>query len=100
MKPFELILRPFPEEIRGIVRGVAEYDVKRGRFLIVIDEALDDAERLFALKHELSHILLGHHDQTDRDLAILEDEADRNADQMTDAEFSRLMTYQIREAVV
>ena len=63
MKNFVLILHPFPEEIQDIVFGIAEFDVKRQCYKIVIDSTRDEETQTRTLKHELSHILLGHHHQ-------------------------------------
>ena len=105
MVRFKLAYQPFPEFIRGRVRGSTM--ISNGRCMIIIDRDLDEAGRRRYLKHEFAHILLGHFDDPRAkdsssylwNLAEIEEEADRYADQMTDAEFSELMTYQIGETI-
>lgn len=97
MSPFRLYIVKFPPES---INGATQYDVKKGSFLIAINADLTEDEKIRTLKHELSHILLGHIDALDRDLREIENEADRYADLMTEDEFSDLMTYQIGETVV
>lgn len=95
MSPFTLYYVDLPSD----VGGAAGYDTKNDRYIIAINNALTDDEEIRTLKHELVHILLNHHNQPDRDLEEIEREADLYADQMTDKEFSELMTYQVGEAV-
>ena len=102
---FKLVYQSFPDFIRGRVLGSTM--IRNGRCVIIIERDLNEAERRHTLKHEFAHIVLGHFEdsRTDdsdcylRNLPEIEDEADRYADQMTDAEFSDLMTYQVGEAV-
>ena len=99
MSPFTLTYHPFPEEIRGIVMGAVQYMEKLGRYRIVIDSTLDADRRRHALKHELAHIALNHLTDLTETIDDVEKAADDYADQMTDDEFSELMTYQVGETV-
>ena len=99
MSPFNLIYISFPCPADAI-GGVTRYDVKTGRYTVAINNQTTDDDQIRTLKHELSHILLGHFlDDEDRDIREIEKEADDYADQMTDDEFSDLMTYQVGETV-
>lgn len=100
MSPFTLTYHPFPEETRGIVTSVVQYMEKLGRYRIVIDSTLDADRRRHALKHELAHIALNHLTDLTETIDDIEKAADDYADQMTDEEFSKLMTYQVGEAVL
>lgn len=95
MSPFTVYYVKLPSD----VGGAAGYDTKNDRYIIAVNDELTEDEEIRTLKHELSHILLDHHNQFDRDLEEIENEADRYADQMTDEEFSELMTYQVGETV-
>ena len=88
---------PFPVPV-GTVGGITRLDVNTGRFLIAINNQEPDDELIQILKHELSHIALGHFDDN-RDIKEIEKEAEDYADQMTDDEFSELMTYQVGETI-
>lgn len=99
MSPFRLMYIPFPVPV-GTVGGVTRLDVNTGRFLIAINNQETDDDLIRILKHELSHIALGHFDDDRTEsLEEIEKEADLYADQMTDDEFSELMTYQVGETV-
>ena len=79
-----------------------------GRVSILINNGRSDEEQKRTLKHELSHIILGHlwDDRVHgEDLSYLddnpeiEDEADRYADQMTDETLAELVSGLIGETV-
>lgn len=97
MQKFKIMYRPFPTELHGKIGGVT--GGKPGGVLVVmIDNTLPEAEQKKTLKHELSHIVLGHleDDRTDRknylkNVMELEAEADAKADSMTDEELNALL---------
>lgn len=102
MSHFKLVYREFPEALKGKIPGFTAKG-RDGKLAIMIDEDLPEAEKNLVLRHELSHIALGHLDD-DRtknnhsylaNLAELEDEADQYADRMTDEEFTNLMKYAV-----
>ena len=76
---------------------------------VMINKEKPYNEQQLTIKHELSHILLGHFQNErakDEEFYLknyenldIENDANRYADQMTDDEFSELMKYQIGEAV-
>ncbi len=99
MSPFRLIYEAFPAAA-DMLDGVTMYE--NGKYVIMINKIKSADEQTQAVKHELSHILLGHFDNRTKgadmylkNLAEVEDEADRYADQMTDEELAYLMTYRI-----
>ena len=100
MDPFKLVYEAFPAPADAL-GGVTM--CKNGKYIIMINKIKPAEEQIRTIKHELSHILLGHFgdrrtkdDQTYLDnLAEIEEEADRYADQMTDEELAQLMTCQI-----
>lgn len=115
MERFRLVYASFPDIAK--THGGIDPDTlnKMGGFAvlnpagwygIMINSNRTEAEQIRALKHELSHLVLGHltDDRTDttdiylKNLDDVEREADDYADQMTDEEFSELMTYQIGAA--
>ena len=102
MSHFKLVYREFPEVLKGKIPGFTAKG-HDGELTIMIDEDLTDAEKNLVLRHELSHIALGHlnDDRTKNDhsyltnLTELENEADQYADRMTDEEFTNLMKYAV-----
>lgn len=92
---------PFPEELRGSVRGAVK-KCKTG-YLILMDESLTEDQYKQTLKHELSHIILGHFEISEtettdeylRNIEWIEAETDRYADQMTDEDLERLMLWAV-----
>jgi Predicted Zn peptidase len=99
MVPFRVIYLDMPDEIRGKMFGCTTYD--QGRYFVFIDKDLDEQARRDALRHELSHIILGHltDPRTTNDHVYLENfdsveaEACEYAARMTDEELDQLMTY-------
>lgn len=61
---------PFPETIRGKVRGVTIYD--KDGFFVVIDSARGRVAQRRTLGHELAHIFLGHFDRSDIEWKLLQ----------------------------
>lgn len=93
MERFRVVYKAFPDALRGIVRGFTSF---RGKmYVILIDACLSDSEREKTLKHELSHILLGHFIDERKSVEEMEREADRYANVMTDDEFNMLRGYAI-----
>lgn len=95
---------PFPEEIRGEIRGgVHKSDKKPGYYWIVIDETLPHDQYTWVLKHELAHIILGHFeiDETNttedyiQNFKEIEAAANNYADQMTDEELEKWMQWAV-----
>lgn len=84
MKPFDIYYLPLPETIVGAVRDSGE------RFIIAINSTMPEPERDTALRHELNHIRLGHFDD-DRSIYEIESEAE-NTD-LSEDEYSRLLTF-------
>lgn len=92
---------PFPEELRGFVPGAVR-KCKAG-YLILMDESLSNEQYKQTLKHELSHIILGHFEISEtettdeylRNIEWIEAETDRYADQMTDEDLERLMLWAV-----
>ena len=61
---------PFPETIRGKVRGVTIYD--KDGFFVVLDSARGRVAQRRTLGHELAHIFLGHFDRSDIEWKLLQ----------------------------
>lgn len=93
MKHFKLEYMPFPEEARGFVFGLISCAGRVPR--IIIDSSQDERTQRQALRHELAHLMLGHVDNLEADLATLEAEADTAADNMTDADMEALLAWAI-----
>ena len=101
MNKFNLIYQPFPEEIQGLIPGFAGH--RGDDYTILIDSTQPEEKQAWTLRHELSHLWLGHLDddekRTETSQAYLENideieaEANHYADQMTDEELSYLMTF-------
>lgn len=99
MTHFDLIFLQFPEEIQGIIPGLTQ--CKGDHCTVLIDNSQSEEIQRKTLRHELSHIRLGHFDEdrTESDQAYLrniqsiEAEADLYADQMSEEELSYLMTF-------
>lgn len=68
--------KPFAVALRGIVRGVSSADGA-----ILIDSTLPAADQDHALRHELAHLVIGHHDRGWG--AAIETEADAMAAKFT-----------------
>lgn len=86
---------PFPDMLHDEIKGMTAHPDGK-EYIILIDSKLNTADRLHTLKHELSHILLGHHDQEARPLEEIEKEADAHAAAMTEDELAKLMAYERR----
>lgn len=99
MVPFRVIYLDMPDQIRGKMFGWTMYD--QGRYFVFIDKALDELARRDALRHELSHIVLGHltdtRVSTDQEYLdnfdSVEAEACEYAARMTDDELDQLMAH-------
>lgn len=76
--------KPFPAALRGIVRGVSSADGA-----ILIDSTLSAADQDKTLRHELAHLILGHHNR-EWDAAI-EAEADAMAAKFTADQLLKMM---------
>lgn len=85
----KIIYKAFPEPLSGSVRGMTQ--LRGDLYIVLVDALLDDSERKETLKHELSHIVLGHFLDDQRSVEELEAEADSHAAVMTDDELIRLM---------
>lgn len=105
MERFRLVYTTFPAPA-DTAGGFAVRVHEKGSITILINREKPEDVQRWMLKHELSHVLLGH--LTDgrvkpnsfsyhNDNPEVEDEANQYADQMTDEEFSELMAYQIGE---
>lgn len=101
MNKIKLVYRAIPERVMGLT-------MRRGEeYLMIIDESLSPLERKETIKHELSHVLLGHFNdgRAMDDQAYLnnideiEKEADEYAEQMTDEEYDQLIRLMVRTAV-
>lgn len=93
MDHYKVFYRPFPARVKGYISGATQY--RAGRYIVLIDSNLDDVQREKALRHELSHILLGHFTDDQKGWEEIEREADQYADAMTDEEFYMLRGYAI-----
>lgn len=93
MDHYKVVYQPFPAAVKGNVFGVTCY--QSGRYVVLIDRDLDAIQREKTLRHELSHILLGHFTDDQKSLEEMEREADQHADAMTDDEFNMLRGYAI-----
>lgn len=99
MVHFSVIYLDLPEQIRGKMFGWTMHD--QGRYIVFIDKTLNELARRDALRHELSHIILGHltdtRVSTDQDYLenfdSVEAEACEYAASMTDDELAQLMTF-------
>lgn len=96
MFPFKLRYIKFPEGANSCVFGVTDYDEKRDRYTIYINEEMCEKRQLHTLKHELSHLKFNHLFDLTKGIEEVEAEADYYANIMTDEEFSELMQYQIK----
>lgn len=95
MEYFRIKYVPFPDMLHNSIKGMATR--RDGKTCtIVIDSRLNAADRLHALKHELSHIFLDHHHQEARALKEIEAEAEAHEAAMTEDEFDQLMSYERR----
>ncbi len=93
MDRYKVVYRSFPAACKGNVYGVTCYQA--GRYIVLIDRDLDAIQREKTLRHELSHILLGHFTDGSKSVEEMEREADSHADAMTDDEFNMLRGYAI-----
>lgn len=93
MGKYKVIYKAFPDALRGVVRGLTSF--RGDLYIILIDACLSDSEREKTLKHELSHILLGHFIDDQKSVEEMEREADQHADMMTENEFNMLRGYAI-----
>ena len=110
MKPFRFHVEsiPFPEEVRDTVRGMT--GKRKSGYIILINEDLPHDQYKWTLKHELSHIILGHFDGDEdgetanaaylRNILEIETEANNRAAQMTDDELAELLKYHIGDEIV
>ena len=107
MSPFHLVYVNFPAPADHAAGGFTMRATASGKITIMINAIIPEEDQIRFLKHELSHILLGHleDERVTDDLSYLdeypeiEDDANRYADQMTDDEFHELMTYQVGETL-
>lgn len=90
MQSFRIKYKPFPANIRGIIRGITGGE-PGGMLTVLIDSTLSETEQRKTLKHELAHIVLNHFELDDRDIKEIEAEADAKAAIMTDAEMEALV---------
>lgn len=105
MTRFRLVYAAFPAP--ADVVGGFTFRFPSGRTSILINTLKSKEDQIRILKHELSHILLGHldDDRTSGYLSYLhehtdiEDDANKRADLMTDEELADLMRYQTGETV-
>ena len=86
---YRIIYKAFPAALRGVVRGLTS--LRGNLYTVLIDALLDDPERKETLKHELSHVVLGHLLEDQRSVEDLEREADAYAAAMTDDELQQLI---------
>ena len=100
MNKFNLIYQPFPEEIQGLIPGFTGH--REDDYTVFIDSTQTEEKQDLTLRHELSHLWLGHLDEDKRtetsqayldNIDEIEAEANNYADQMTDEELSYLMTF-------
>lgn len=91
MSNYRIIYRAFPEPLRGSVFGLTS----RGNnsYTVLVDASLSDSKRKETLKHELSHILLGHLEDDKKPVDVIEREAEQYAATMTDEDLERLIQY-------
>ena len=109
MQHFKLIYQAFPEELSRL--GVNAFTIQIEQDIsILIDSSVSSERQDFLLRHELSHIVLGHLAETKPINQIdsygddmfgegwieRERAADLYAEKMTDQELSELMSYQIK----
>ena len=107
MTRFRLVYASFPESVRGSVKGITGMNPGDDFYIVIIDKDLSEDQKDRTLKHELSHIALGHFESNRtescsdylRNIEAIEEETDNYADQMTDEEYSRLMSFQLGETV-
>lgn len=93
MERYKLVYRPLPDSVKGTVCGMT-YRCS-GKYLVLIDSDLEAVEREKTLKHELSHILLGHFIDNEKNQAEKEREAEEHAEAMTNEEFSFLLDFAV-----
>lgn len=62
-RTIKITWEPFPETIRGKVRGLTSADSTG--FFVIIDSTRGPQAQRFTLGHELAHIFLGHFDRRD-----------------------------------
>lgn len=94
MLPFRLKYIPFETDLRGKVFGFTAF--RGNKAIVFIDNTRTQGEQAHTLKHELSHILLGHFLEEQKTIEEMEREAGQHADAMTDQEFQTLLSYQIK----
>ena len=78
---------PFPEIIRGRVRGLTSHD--KDGFFVVIDSTRGQVAQRRTLGHELAHIFLGHFDRSDIKWQPLESGTHFIIDKVIEAEADR-----------
>ena len=91
----DILYFPFPDYMHDHFGGFATY--AGGRYRILIDNRQPEELQLRALKHEYSHIMLGHlftaaPEYPSPEFDAQEAAADAYADAMTEAEFSALLS--------
>ena len=96
MTQYKLKYIPFADTIHGIVKGMSCRPEGQDIFTIIIDSRLTESDQAHQLKHELAHLVLGHHEHPERDLKQIEREAEAHAAAMTDEEFNNLRSYERR----
>ena len=106
MSPFGLVYMEFPHPA-DVAGGFTMRNPASGKITVLINTLKPEKDQKYFLKHELSHIVLGHTEdkRITGDASYLdkypdiEDDANRYADQMTDEELSELMKYQTGETI-
>ena len=78
---------PFPETIRGKVRGVTSHD--KDGFFVVIDSTRGQVAQRRTLGHELAHIFLGHFDRSNIEWKLLQNGTRFITDREIEAEADR-----------
>lgn len=86
-RQIKILHYPFPEEIRGIVRGVTSAD--NDGFFVLIDCTRGQVAQRRTLGHELAHIFLGHFDRSDIEWELLEKGTRFITDRRIEAEADR-----------
>ena len=84
-----IVYTSFPDDITGIVKAIT-HEKSKNAFLIAIDDRNSPEDQDFSLRHELSHVVLHHFDNS-LPLEAAEKEADLLAAIMTTEELMQLL---------
>ena len=76
-KPIEVRYQEFPQELRGVVKGLATAKFE-SKYIILIDSTQHAQTQRYTLGHELAHICLNHF-ESKKPIADLEREASERA---------------------